>query len=201
MARRYVLLALLIPVFCSAQELEPIADILPGEVVFEVPFKSGIFDVCDEKGIVFVFRQAVKIEPFMQKERLAYIRSITSKTENDFIGIEVANEDALFRIVDGDSRTNATWISYIELASSKYYLRNGIHIGMSKTDFETLMNVYFKKDYIIFMLRGDVAIPAKYGYDVNGSPFDSLDTFMKIHFKCNMISRIEMFVREGYFVP
>ncbi len=201
MLGRCILLAFFMPFFCNAQELEPIADILPGEVVFEVPFKSGIFDVCDEKGIAFAFRQIVKTESFIQKERLAYVRSITIQTENDFIGFEVANDDARIRIVDGDSRTNATWISYIEITSSKYHLRNGIYVGMPKREFEKLMNVTVTKENIVFMLRADVAIPAKYGYDVNGSPFETLDTFMRINFNCDRISAIEMFVREGYFVP
>jgi len=201
MLGRCILLAFFIPLFCNAQELEPIADILPGEVVFEVPFKSGIFDVCDESGIAFVFRQTVNIESFIQKERLAYIRSITIQTENDFIGIEVANYDAHIRIVDGDSRTNATWISYIELISSKYHLRNGIYVGMKKEEFERLMNVSSTNEYLYFMLRGDVSLPAKYGYRIEGSKVDTLDTFMKINFRCDRISTIEMFVREGYFVP
>ncbi len=68
-----------------------------------------------------------------------------------------------------------------------------MRVGMSASDFESKFGVEREGDEVLFHVKG-MDFPARYEYEVDGSPIDPLISFLRVRMRGGVVASIEFFV-------
>lgn len=176
-------------------------DYFEGEDCYGFSLASGWLDVKKNNARLVSLRAPVDIESFASIHDFSVEFAPPPNELIDMKEVQLLADGISIWVSNDESRTSATWVSKIEITNSSFIVGNFAFVGLRREEFENSTGITVQGTRVILFYEDSTILPAYYGYKISGTDFDMLETFVEIDFLDDKITRIVLFVREGFYFP
>lgn len=176
-------------------------DFKTGNRVYYIKDNSGWLDIWYGGAKLITFRDKVNRQElveeygFIESKLPDYREAVTLLR-----AVQLRKDGITLRVIDDPERSNANWISYIEIDSPDYRIADEFYVGMPVEDFMSLSAISYV-DNEVHMRLGSGGLEYKFDYKSGSRDLEFLENLLIIKFDQDKLSRITYYIGDEILIP
>ncbi len=181
--------------------LDKYDDPLTGITDYTFSYNSGWLDIWYGGDKLITFRDKVNRQElveeygFIESKLPDYREAVTLLR-----AVQLSKDGITLRVIDDPERSNANWISYIEIDSPDYRIADEFYVGMPVEDFMSLSAISYV-DNEVHMRLGSGGLEYKFDYKSGSRDLEFLENLLIIKFDQDKLSRITYYIGDEILIP
>ncbi len=110
--------------------------------------------------------------------------------------VQLSKDGITLRVIDDPERSNANWISYIEIDSPDYRIADEFYVGMPVEDFKAISAIDYVDDELLMICLGCGRLEYVFDYNSGSSDLYFLVHYLLIKFEEEEIKNFTYYIGE-----